>query len=217
MSEEDFFSQWGVIVAFFIGLAGLGTFLWNIVKGYNKRQDEKEKERLRGEEIKAAIIKKEIEDRALSIKVDAERTAGEVKKEVENRAVLIKQEIEMTSRILKEHTELMNTGLKAAIKEVDDKVMKMLSDLGERASLTNGNVGKIRSEILDLKRDLQDLWDRMDDTDAVLGTTEKMTDQRARKKRQQDFDRRRKQKEIDDSAESEGETNRGYRSTLATR
>lgn len=211
MSQGDFFADYGVIVAFFIGLAGLGTFLWNIVKGYNKQQNDKEERRQKEEDAKAAVIKKDIEARAEAIKTDAERTALDVKKEVENRAVLIKQEIEMTSRILKEHTELMNTGLKAAIKEVDDKVMKMLSDLGERASLTNGNVGKIRTEILELKRDLQDLWDRMDDTDAVLGTNEKMQDQPVRKKRQQEFDRRRKQREIDDTATSEGAINRGYR------
>lgn len=207
---ESFFADWGVIVAFFIGLGGLGTFIWNVVKGYNKRQDEKERARQASEAAKEAIIKKDLEVRGEQIRRDAIEQAADVKKEVENRATVIKAEIELTARNLREHNVAMHDLLKAAIREVDDKVMKMLRDLSERADLTNGNVGLIRNEVQDVKEDVQDLWDRLEDTDSVLGVASKSPDQQARKKREQEFNRRRKRREIKETEEDQGKSNRRY-------
>lgn len=226
---DSFFAEYGIVIAFFIGLAGLGTFLWNIIKGYNKLQAEKEQARQKDEDTKAAIIKKDIEDRASSIKADALRQAEDVKKEVVSQQELVKKEIEMTSRILKEHTERINADLKSAIKDVNDKVMQMLSDLSERAGITNGNVKAIRTEILDLKGSYQALWDRMDQMDSMIDKLIRMTrrpsgeiidedpieeqrisDLRLKKKRDLDTARRKKQQEIDDDSESQEAINKGY-------
>lgn len=207
---ESFFADWGVILAFFIGLAGLGTFLWNIVKGYNKRQDEKEKRRQEEEARKEAIIKKDLEIRGEQIRSDAIATAANVKREVESTATIIKSELETTARNLREHNTVMNDMLKVAIRDVDDKVMRMLKDLSERADLTNGNVGLIRNEVLDVKEDVQALWDRLDDTDNALGVDQKVIDQQSRRKRQQEFNSRRKRREIKQTAEDQGLSNRRY-------
>jgi hypothetical protein len=198
-------------VTVILGLVGLGTFVWNTIKGYNKRQDEKEKARKEDEQRKEAIIKKDLELRGEQIKKDAIDTAADVKREVEGRATVIKSEIEATARNLREHNTVMNEMLKIAIQEVDEKVMKMLQDLSARADMTNGNVGKIRNEVQDVKEDVQDLWDRLEEADAVLGIDKKSPNQQARRKREQEFNRRRKRREIEETANEQDEQNRGYR------
>lgn len=206
----DFFNDYGIIIAFFLGLGGLATFIWNIIKGYSKRQEEQDIARQKIEDQKALVIKKDIDQRAEQLRHDAIEQASDVKTEVENRARIIKEEIELTAKNLREHNIAMHDMLKVAIREVDEKVMKMLKDLSERAALTNGNVEKIRNEVQDVKEDLQDLWDRFDDTDTVIGTNEKMKDQLIRKRREQEFNRRRKRKEIKETSEEQNAMNEGY-------
>lgn len=197
-------------VTVILGLVGLGTFIWNTIKGYNKRQDEKERARKEDELKKEQIIKKDLELRGEQIRKDAIDTAADVKREVEGRAVVIKSEIEQTARNLREHNTAMNEMLKIAIQEVDEKVMKMLQDLSKRADMTNGNVGKIRNEVQDVKEDVQDLWDRLEDADKVLGINEKSANQLARRKREQEFNRRRKRREISETEKEQGEQNKEY-------
>ena len=197
-------------VTVILGLVGLGTFVWNTIKGYNKRQDEKERARKEDEAKKEEIIKRDLELRGEQIRKDAIDTAADVKREVEGRAVVIKSEIEQTARNLREHNTAMNEMLKIAIQEVDEKVMKMLQDLSKRADMTNGNVGKIRNEVQDVKEDVQDLWDRLEDADKVLGINEKSANQMARRKREQEFNRRRKRREISETEKEQGEQNKEY-------
>jgi hypothetical protein len=207
LSENaDIFGQWGIIIAFFIGLTGLGTFVWNMVKGYKKRQDEREEMLMKAEEAKAAVIKKDIEMRAAEIKHDAEQTARDVKEAVEQRAQVIKMEIEATARTLREHNQLMNTQVSKQITDVDEKVMKMLGELSERADMTNGNVKLIRNEIQQVNEDIEDIWNLLEDTDETAVTHERTRDipnSRRRASQQQMLRRRRKRESISDLAEKQ--------------
>lgn len=207
---SDPFAGLATPITVILGLAGLGGFIWNMIKGYNKRQTEIANDRKIEDEKKEAIIKKDLEIRGEQIRKDAIEQAAGVKKEVESTARTIKSDLETTASNLREHNSAMNDLLKTAIREVDDKVMKMLKDLSDRANLTNGNVGLIRNEVQDVKEDVQDLWDRLDDTDNVLGVESKTPDQKARRKREQDFNRRRKRREIQQTAEDQGAGNRRY-------
>lgn len=213
MSANDVFGQWGIIIAFFIGLTGLGTFVWNMVKGYKKRQDEREENMAKIEEAKAAVIKKDIEIRAGEIKKDAEETAKGVKEAVENRASIIKLEIEATARSLREHNQLMITEVLNKIRDVDDKVMKMLQDLSTRADLTNGNVKAIRTEIADVRGDVQDLWALVEDTDDTAVTRRKdrtMSNAVARRRKAQRLARRAKASEIETDSQDQEITKHSY-------
>ena len=207
----DFFSDYGVIVAFFIGLAGLGTFVWNIIKGYSKRQDEKEAERLKIEEAKALVIKKDIEDRAEKIRHDAENNAENIKKEVEGRAILVKEEISITATNLRQHNQILIDNVLARIKEVDEKVMKMLSDLTTRADMTNGNVRNIRSEIADVQDDVQSLWNFLEDLNPPkAGREPELPKLAGGRRREQQILARKKRESIDRDSESQEETKQHY-------
>jgi hypothetical protein len=206
LSANDVFGQWGIIIAFFIGLTGLGTFVWNMVKGYKKRQDEREALQIQTEDAKAAVIKKDIEMRAADIKRDAENTAKDVKEAVENRAGVIKMEIEATARSLREHNQLMITQVSKQISDVDQKVMTMLKELGERADMTNGNVKLIRDEIQQVNEDIEDIWNLLEDTDDTAVTREKSRDvpnSRRRASQQQMLRRRRKRESITDLSKTQ--------------
>jgi hypothetical protein len=207
----DFFADYGVIVAFFIGLAGLGTFIWNIIKGYSKRQDEKEKEQQIEEDKKAAIIKKDIEDRAERIRCDAELNANNIKKEVEGRAILVKEEISITASNLRQHNQILIDNVLQRIKEVDEKVMKMLSDLTTRADMTNGNVRNIRSEIADVQDDVQSLWNFLEDLNPPkAGREPELPKLSGSRRREQQLQARKKRESIDRDSENQEETKSHY-------
>jgi hypothetical protein len=207
LSENaDLFGQWGIIIAFFIGLTGLGTFVWNMVKGYKKRQDEREALLMKTEEAKALVIKKDIETRADQIKRDAEDTARDVKEAVESRAGVIKLEIEATARTLRDHNQLMITQVSKQISDVDEKVMTMLKELSERADMTNGNVKLIRDEIQQVNEDIEDIWNLLEDTDETAVTHERTRDlpnSKRRASQQQMLRRRRKRESISELAEKQ--------------
>jgi hypothetical protein len=207
LSENaDLFGQWGIIIAFFIGLTGLGTFVWNMVKGYKKRQDEREALLMKAEEAKAAVIKKDIEMRADQIKRDADDTARDVKEAVEQRANVIKMEIEATSRTLREHNQLMISQVSKQITDVDEKLMTMLNELSERADMTNGNVKLIREEIQQVNEDIEDIWNLLEDTDETAVTHDRSRDisnANRRATQQQMLRRRRKRESISDRSKEQ--------------
>jgi hypothetical protein len=210
----DFFTDYGTIVAFFIGLGGLGTFIWNMVKGYNKRQDEKEIDRQKAEDAKAVVLKKDIEDRANRIKADAEDQAEGVKKEVEGRAVLIKAEIATTAELLKHHNQLLIDNVLVKIREVDEKVMKMLSDLTTRADMTNGNVKNIRSEIADVQDDVQSLWNFLEDLNPPkAGREPELPKLTIGRRREQQVASRKKRESIRSDSENQEEAKSHYNDT----
>jgi len=200
---DTFFSDYGIVIAFFVGLTGLGTFIWNSIKGYNKRQDEKEAERIKKEEAKDAKIKKEIEERAVVIKTDAEKTAVEVKKELERTATNIKEDVDNTAKLLKQHNQLLIDNVLQKIKEVDDKVMRMLNDLSTRADLTNGAVKSIRLEILQVNDDVNALWDMIETKSEAEKMTDTSSTKTRRRKRLQELRRRNKRNSIDEDSNTE--------------
>lgn len=209
----DFLAEWGNIITFLIGLAALGGFIWRAIQWMNQQQNIKEATRLKIEEEKAKVIKQEIEERARDLKRDQADTAEDVKRDVEAKAAVIKEEIAATARVLKEHTERMNEQVRLAIKEVDEKVMRMLSDLSKRADMTNGNVKMIRSEIADVQDDVQSLWELVENTGASLSSTRghrTLSDTVLHRRQQQGRTGRRKRTQIQNDSDEQDDTKHNY-------
>lgn len=159
----DFISEYGNILFFIIGLAGLAGFIWRAFQWLNQQQQIKEDKRLAIEEEKAKIVKDDIDKRAIKLKEDTEEVADDVKKEVEMRAEVIKREIEGTARNLRDYTEQVSKELIKKLSDVDEKFARLIEDLSKRADMTNGNVKMIRNEIADVQDDVQSLWEVIED------------------------------------------------------
>lgn len=211
--SADILAEYSSTVAFIVTSAGLAALIWKGISWLNTQQNRKADERIKIEDEKAKVVKADIDSRAKDLKRDQEETASDVKRDVEAKAAIIKEEIAATARVLQKQTEIMNTDLKNAIREVDEKVMRMLADLSKRADMTNGNVRMIRTEIADVQQDVQSLWELVEDTDETAVTHRKDRTMSAavnRRRKIQQRDRRKKRLQIQSDSDEQEDQKHSY-------
>jgi hypothetical protein len=103
----------------------------------------------------AGSVAKVATDTAQTLKENNERIAIELKNHNERIAGGLKENNERIAISLKDNNEHTSIILKGLLSESTEKLNQLLANLRERADLTNGNVAAIRTDVQDLKEDLQ--------------------------------------------------------------
>jgi hypothetical protein len=126
----------GAIITYLGGIAILGGYMWQLLKGVNSRNEKKADE-----------LRKTTEENASGLKKATEDIATQIKKEADAREIIVRSYTDKTIDVLK-----------SQINEVDNKVMTMLKDLADRSDLVNGNIKNIRDDIMDVQQDVIELY-----------------------------------------------------------
>jgi hypothetical protein len=103
----------------------------------------------------ALTLKENNEKIAVGLKQNNESIATDLKNHNERIATGLKDNNERIAISLRDNNEHTSITLKALLNESTDKLNQLLTNLRERADLTNGNVAAIRLDVQDLKEDLQ--------------------------------------------------------------
>jgi hypothetical protein len=174
----EFVADVGPIIVIIVGIAGLGGYMYKIGKWINEKAEEKAEVLKKQTEEYARNLRKQTEEYATNLKANQELiaaaiskialdTATSVAKVATDTAYTLKQNNESIATDLKQHNERIAVSLKdnnehttitlkGLLTESTDKLNELLSNLRERADLTNGNVAAIRTDVQDLKEDLQE-------------------------------------------------------------
>jgi hypothetical protein len=119
-------------------------------------------------------------------------------KRTEDVANALLKKTEDVAAALKEYTDRRHEDVLTGIDEMQNRLGGIISDLRDRADLTNGNVSNIRTDIADLQEDLLELWEsqlslsKSESTPAPQTQIETIAD-----KKRQALERRKKRRQIE--------------------
>jgi hypothetical protein len=185
----------------------ISTVLPLFILRYFKIRETKEKERAK--ELKETTertshdLKGVTEHNANEIKYSAEKTAKELKEATSQIAIdLVRQtdlkneviinKVNSAISIIEENTKRMNE-LDIHVDEINTKQIEMgktmetmIANLHQKADMTNGNVEKIRMDVLNLQEDTDDVYEQLSNRNNPQVQTNLSTTTRRKRKRKID-------------------------------
>jgi hypothetical protein len=155
-------------------------------KNEERAQITKENASIMAEELRKDNIRRD-EDIAKNIANNAERIRQEQMTQSKQISENLKATTSKIALDLENKTDSTSKAILSNISDVDKRLTRMIDSLQRGAELTNGNVSKIRSDILELQDDVDNIYDKINKDELQINPQKKMERERKRKIRKREI------------------------------